>query len=212
MNLLKLKGGKKEPRQYIEENPFEALQKIGADVLKSAKQDVAKSTVTEAWDQFLNRDHEGHNGGEMHAGQEVDLEELKKKEKKGHAAPGDEYHREIANVGKSEQSGENREIQVKVHEILIEIKQLANSSSQLKQKVEVAAIEQMGENPGVYHLNFLEQALQWIRDARMNVEDSLAWFQSLRSKKAARQYGAMAKKAGTSFTLSNERTVATQTG
>ena len=95
---------------------------------------------------------------------------------------------------------------------MIEIKQLAASSKELKEKVEVIAVEQIGEAPGVYHLNFVEQILQWIRDARMNVEDSLAWFHALRSKKAARQYGVLAKKHGASFMLSSERASVTQTG
>jgi len=46
----------------------------------------------------------------------------------------------------------------------------------------------------------------------MNVEDSLAWFQALRSKKASRQYGVLAKKHGASFMLSGERAPVTQTG
>jgi len=220
MQLPKLKsGGKKEPKQYIDENPFEALMGMGSDVVKSIKTDVGKDSVFDAWDQFLgaNKSHDKHSGGEqeMHAGQEVELghkEDQGEKHAKAHVEAGNDYHRDIVHASERGASHENQEIAVKVQEILIEIKQLANSSSELKKKVEVLTIEQIGENPGVYHLNFMEEVLKWIRDARMNVEDSLAWFHALRSKKAARQYGAMAKKGGTSFTLSNERTAATQTG
>ena len=221
MQLPKLKsGGKKEPKQYIDENPFEALMGMGSDVVKSIKTDVGKDAVFDAWDQFLGADksHDGdHSKGEqeMHAGEEVELghgEDKSEKHAKPHVEAGNDYHRDIVHASERGVSSENQEIAVKVQEILIEIKQLANSSGELKEKVEVLTIEQIGENPGVYHLNFMEEVLKWIRDARMNVEDSLAWFHALRSKKAARQYGAMAKKGGTSFTLSNERTAATQTG
>lgn len=219
MQLPKLKsGGKKEPKQYIDENPFEALMGMGSDVVKSIKSDVGKDLVFDAWDQFLGTDKShngGHSGGEMHAGEEVDLahgENQSEKHAKPHKEAGNDYHREIVHSGERTASRENQEIAVKVQEILIEIKQLANSSGELKEKVQVLTIEQIGENPGVYHLNFMEEVLKWIRDARMNVEDSLAWFHALRSKKASRQYGVMAKKGGTSFTLSNERTAATQTG
>lgn len=219
MQLPKLKsGGKKEPKQYIDENPFEALMGMGSDVVKSIKTDVGKDAVFDAWDQFLGVDksHDGGHGGEteMHAGEEVDVnqDESNKEHAKPHAEAGNDYHRDIVHASERGVSSENQEIAVKVQEILIEIKQLANSSGELKEKVEVLTIEQIGENPGVYHLNFMEEVLKWIRDARTNVEDSLAWFHALRSKKAARQYGAMAKKGGTSFTLSNERTAATQTG
>lgn len=222
MQLPKLKSSsKKEPKQYIEENPFEALMGMGSDVVKSIKSDVGHDSVFDAWDQFLGADksHDNqHHGGEkeMHAGEEVDLahgdDSKNEKHSKPHIEAGNDYHRDIVHASERGASSESQEIAVKVQEILIEIKQLANSSGELKKKVEVLTIEQIGENPGVYHLNFMEEVLKWIRDARMNVEDSLAWFHALRSKKAARQYGAMAKKGGTSFTLSNERTAATQTG
>lgn len=217
MQFPKLKSsGKKEPKQYVDENPFEALMGLGSDMVKSVKKDVGHDAVFDAWDQFLGVDksHDSeHSQGEMKAGEEVNLDELKAKEHaKPHAEAGNDYHREIIHSGERGASRENQEIAVKVQEILIEIKQLANSSGELKEKVEVLTIEQIGENPGVYHLNFMEEVLRWIRDARMNVEDSLAWFHALRSKKAARQYGSLAKKHGASFMLSGERAPVTQTG
>ncbi len=214
MQLLKPKGSKKQPKQYIDENPIEAIKNIGGGVVKSLKQDFGQDSVHDAWDQFLGGQSARESltdGAEMVAGQEIDFE-VKNKEKALRVEPGDDYHRRIVETGKRATSETSREIQVKIQEILIEIKQLAVSSRQLKEKVEVIAVEQATEAPGVYHLNFVEQILEWIRDARMNVEDSLAWFHALRSKKAARQYGVLAKKHGASFMLSSERAAVTQTG
>ncbi|MBI2621593.1 MAG: hypothetical protein HYW63_03005 [Candidatus Levybacteria bacterium] len=214
MQNTKLKSGKREPKQYISENPFEALIGVGKGVAKSIVRDVGKDSVYDAWDQFLGKSgvRNTESGGEMEAGEEVDFEALKIQEAKVRTEPGSQYHREIVEVGKRKTGEESREIQVKIQEILIEIKQLANSSTELKEKVEVIALEQMAEAPGKYQLNFVEMILEWIRDARLNVEDSLAWFKALRSKKAARQYGVLAKKHGASFMLSGERAVVTQTG
>lgn len=217
MNTHKPKSGKKEPKQIITENPYEALMGIGKGMAKSFRNDVANDSMYDAWDQFLGNSPHAESG-ELQAGEEIDFDSLKKgKNKEGkeaapHAEPAINYHREVVEAGRTRRGEDTREIEVKIQEILIEIKKLAGSSSELQEKVEVIAVEQMAEKPGVYHLNFFEQILQWIRDARMNVEDSLAWFHALRSKKAAKQYGVMAKKGGTSFTLSNERVVATQTG
>ena len=159
MQLPKLKsGGKKEPKQYIDENPFEALMGMGSDVVKSIKTDVGKDAVFDAWDQFLGAD-KSHDGGhskgeqEMHAGEEVELghgEDKSEKHAKPHVEAGNDYHRDIVHASERGVSSENQEIAVKVQEILIEIKQLANSSGELKEKVEVLTIEQIGENPGVY--------------------------------------------------------------
>ncbi len=215
MQLLKPKNTKKQPKQYVDQNPIEALVSIGSGVLSSVKQDVGHDSVYDAWDQFLGKpgSHESYaDSGEMMAGEEIDFEGIKNKDTVAHVEPGDNYHREIVEVGKRKTSENSREIEVKIQEIIIEIKQLTNSSSELKEKVKIIAVEQMAEAPGVYHLNFLEQVLEWIKDARMNVEDSLAWFQALRSKKASRQYGVLAKKHGASFMLSGERAPVTQTG
>lgn len=212
MQLSKLKTGKKQPKQYIDENPIEAIKNIGAGIVNSVKQDVAKDAVYDAWDQFLGNARSSGNAGEMAAGQEIDFEALKIQETRARTEPGNQYHREIVETGKRTTSETSQEIQVKMQEILIEIKQLANSSTELKEKVEVIALEQITEAPGKYHLNFVEMILEWIKEARMNVEDSLAWFKALRSKKAARQYGVLAKKHGASFMLSHERAAVTQTG
>ncbi len=212
MQHSKLKSGKKEPKQYITENPFESLLGVGKGVVDSLKEQAGKDAVYDAWDSIINkapRTHEGHGEQEMHAGEEVDINNH---EKNTHKEAGNNYHRDIIHTSERSASYESREVAVKVQEILIEIKQLANSSAMLKKKIDVVAIEQMGENPGKYQLNFLEQMLTWIREARMTVEDSLAWFSALRSKKAARQYGSLAKKHGASFMLSGERAPVTQTG
>lgn len=210
---MKPKNNKKQPKQYIDENPIEAIKSISTGVVKSLKNDFGQDSVYDAWDQFLNTAPRANtDNGEMMAGEEIDLEALKIKERKVAIEPGIDYVREIVHTAERTTSRNTREIEVKIQEILIEIKQLANSSSELKEKVEVIAMEQITEAPGVYHLNFIEQILQWIKDARMNVEDSLAWFHALRSKKAARQYGVLAKKHGASFMLSSERASVTQTG
>jgi hypothetical protein len=74
------------------------------------------------------------------------------------------------------------------------------------------ALEQHVETPGKYHESFFAWLFSIIRAARMKVEDSSAWLAAMHSKKKSREYGAMAKKHGTSFSLNNERTVATQVG
>src|SRR3989344_5698474 len=72
--------------------------------------------------------------------------------------------------------------------------------------------EQQIVNPGKYHVSFFEWVLLLVRQARMKVEDSSAWLGAFKSKKAKKQYWSMFKKHGTTFGLSNERVVSTQTG
>lgn len=229
MKDLKTKPAKKRTKTYSSKNPLEALggivgelkdtvvDDLGKGVVTGMKQSavdtLAKGGVNEAWDELLssekNQDNNSH--GDLSEGAELDLNALQEKSVEV-TEMGRQYVSEVIHAGKRASAENSQEIQVKMQEILIEIKKLSESSKELKQQVEVVAMEQTGEDPGVYHVNYLEKMLEYMRDLRLNVEDSLAWFSSLRSKKAAQQYGKMAKKHGTSFTLSNERQAATQSG
>lgn len=210
MKDLKLKSGKKEPKTYINQSPLESLLEIGKGVKKSMVDDLAKNGVYDAWDQILRptQEHGDKKGGELHPGQELDFSHAKEVVAEV-TTMGHEFISEVVNAGRNANKELNHELQVKYNEILIELKALAQSSKELK--AEVITVEQTPE-VGAYHVNFLEQLLLKLREARENVDDGLAWFKALRSKKSARQYGAMAKSGGTSFTLSNERTAATQSG
>lgn len=215
MQLTKLKSGKKEPKQYVNQDPFEALLNLPSDIKKSAVNDLGKAAITDAWDQMFGLDSQKRQSntksGELTVGQELNLGEIKREVRRV-TEQGEDFVREIVHAGKRADSEESREIQVKVAEILIEIKQLAKSAKEVQAQVEVISVEQTTQDKGVYHISFLEQMLGFLRDTRLNVEDSLAWFKSLRSKKAARQYGVLAKKHGAQFMLSNERAAVTQTG
>ncbi len=209
-NLIPTK--KKSSKQITQENPIEAIRSIGSGVKQTAAQE-SKAAVSEAWEQLLGIEisTSQEKSGELKPGEEFDLSALKDKTHEV-TEMGREFTREVINAGKHASAEDQRESQVKVQEILIELKQLANSVKEVHVEAQIIAEEQTASVAGAYKLNFLEQMLSWLRDARENVEDSLAWFQTLRSKKASRQYGTMAKKHGTSFTLSNERTASTQTG
>jgi hypothetical protein len=227
MNLLKIKGSKKKEKHYTNEGILESLEGIAGETFNQVKQNV-DAGAHEAWDEMLsakvksgNEHHSkpshGH-GGDLSAGHELDLSSLGEKthelKERAHEVTdaGHEYMREIIHAGERADVRNSQEIQVRMHEILIEIKQLSESSGELKQKVEVIAMEQTGENVGIYHVNFLDKMLSFIHELRMSVDDSLAWFGAINSKKQARSYHSMAKKHGTSFTLNNERQVATQVG
>lgn len=209
-NLIPSK--KKSNKQITQDNPIEAIRSIGSGMRQTATEE-SKAAVQQAWEQLLGIEisKSKEKSGELKPGEEFDLSAIKDK---AHEVTemGHEFAREIINAGKRATQEDQRESQVKVQEILIELKQLVKSTEEVHVEAQIIAEEQTVSVAGAYKLNFLEQMLSWLRDARENVEDSLAWFQALRSKKASRQYGTMAKKHGTSFTLSNERTASTQTG
>lgn len=208
---------KNKTKQFVDKNPIEQLVGIGGGVAQAGT-DLAKSVINlDNWDEYLGladiRERQKKQAGDLQEGQELNLKDLRKEKKeKAHVEPDIDYHRETVHVGERAATRENRELETQLREIMAEIKKLADSSKELQTQFKEVAIEQHVVVPGKYHKSFFEWMLSMIRIAQQKVEDSGAWLAAMHSKKKSREYGAMAKKYGTTFSLSNERVVATQVG
>ncbi|MFH1833205.1 MAG: DUF5660 family protein [Candidatus Levyibacteriota bacterium] len=211
------KKTKKQKKQFINKNAVEALQDVGGGIATAVKNDVAKGMMTDLWDQFLGADkykQSTKESGDLQEGEELNLSAKKdqKEEPAEKTLPGLDYQREILH-GERRVIEENKQaIEVKIQEIIIEIKKLTAQSKELQAQFKEITVEILPVNPGQYHLNFFEWMILTIRQARMKVEDSASWLALFTSKKGKKEYWAMFKKHGTTFGLSNERVVATQTG
>lgn len=214
MNDLKLKSAKKERKNFVNQNPFESLMEVTRGVKKSLVEDLGKDGIYEAEGQILKptESHARKHGGDLHAGEEIDFTSHVEGKTEAVTAMGHEFAAEILHAGTKADREISHELQVKYNEILLELRALGESSKELKAEVEVLTIEQTTEEIGIYHVSFVEGLLIKLREIRESVDDGLAWFKALRSKNAARGYKAMAKSGGTSFTQSNERSLATQSG
>lgn len=214
---------KKFKLPLIDKNPIEAVTErafsAAAPVLKGMAHDALEQTLS--WDEMLGTNIAGGkkaSSGEMAPGQEVSLSKGKNKEKpseekqKPRIEAAMDYTGEIIHAETRIRQSENRELEYKIQEIMIELKKLASSSKELEVAFEDISVEQRPVNPGKYHLNFFEWMLLTIRTARMKIEDSANWASMFSSKKTKREYWSLFKKHGTSFGLSGERVVATQTG
>jgi hypothetical protein len=207
-----------KPHINIDQNPIEAVREIGGAVVESVKNDLARGLVTDLWDQMLGTEIGIGNAtqqasGDLQEGQEITLKkQSKKEEKKAKIEAGWDYTGEIIHSERRIIQTENRELNAKVSEIVVELKKLAKSSNKLEISFKEITTEQRIESPGKYHLNFFEWMLSTVRSARMRIEDSANWSSLFSSKKAKREYWSLFKKHGTSFGLSGERIVATQTG
>lgn len=207
------KKPKKQTKQYVDPNPIEAIRDIGSGVAQST-QDLAKGMVTDWWEQMLgtgaySEKSKEKKGGDLQEGQEINLAENKKQT---FVEPALNYRREILGGEKKIQQESTRVIEMQIREIIVELKKLTSSSKELQVQFKQATVEQLPVNPGKYHINFFEWLLITIKTARMRVEESANWLSMFSSKKKKRQYWSMFKKHGTTFGLSNERVVATQTG
>lgn len=164
-------------------------------------------------------------GGEMREGQAIDLRgkstrdnkaiahhETRTPERRVDILGGIDYRSEVLYGTERISRREATELENRIEEIMNELKRLVGSSSILKAEFAFLTVEETPVKSGKYYTNFFEWLLIEVRKIRMKVEDAGAWLSVMKSKKSQKKYGAMAKKHGTSFTLNNERTPATQTG
>lgn len=202
---------KKQHKQYIDKNPIEAVKDLTGGVASTFVNDVLKESTSDLWNQILGakKNEKKDNSGDLREGEEIDFSNAQKETL---VEAGIDYRREIVHAQARITGENNREIEVKVHEIIIELKQLVAQSKELQAQFKEIAIEQMPVKPGDYHLSFFSFVVLEIRKARMKIENSASWLALFKSKKNKKQYWSMFKKHGTTFGLSNERVLATQTG
>lgn len=213
-------------KQYIDQNTIESQRNVGSGTVQHFS-NIAKDMGSDMWSQLLSPMLSERNGrqevkGDLVEGQEVTLSKLTQNreliEKKApvlDVEPGIDYKREILHGERKIAHRETQEIITKIQEIIIELKRLTSTSKVLEVEFKEISTEQRISSPGKYHVSFFEWILSVIKQARMKVEDSGAWLAVAKSKHAKRRdYWAMAneKVAGTSFSLTGERVVATQTG
>lgn len=92
-----------------------------------------------------------------------------------------------------------------------ELKALSQSLKNLSQDVQ-SAIETTPVTPGIYHINYYDQLRTFIHVLRQQIEDSRVWLSMSVGRKKKLGYWGMFKKHGTTFGLSNERSLATAAG
>ncbi len=108
-------------------------------------------------------------------------------------------------------SADDREIAQEIQIIRVEIAKLVKTVKEVDFAIQKAVMD-IPVNPGVYHLNFLERIKKLLKLVKQKLEDSKTWLKHNTSKKKQRGYWMQYKKKGTSFGLSSERNVATQSG
>lgn len=217
----------KRQRYIPTKNPLETVQNSPKGVAGSVVNDVLRGGVNDFWRQVLGAGNSTANSevwgnhaatrGDLKEGEDLIISSLQKREQNknieieaGEVAV--EYKRQILHGESRATRKISQEIETKTQEILAEIKRLIQTTREIQVEFREVAAEQRVVKPGKYHKSFFEWMLSVIRQARIKVEDSGAWLAVTKSKQQKRQYWAMFKKHGTTFGLSNERIVATQTG
>lgn len=203
------KNTQKTTRRETYKNPFET----GNDFVSNIK-DGAKDELSNDWkiamSQMLGIETSKSNkdaSGDLKEGEEL----VFAREKNPQVEAAYDYKGEILHFEQKGTRKENYELRVRIEEIKVELVKLAKSSEQLNKSFQNIGVESLPQAPGKYHLNFFDFIKSEIQKALMNVKEAATWMNVVTNKKD-RKYWSLAKKYGTSFSLSGERTPANQVG
>ena len=116
-------------------------------------------------------------------------------------------------------SGRSEDVKIKQETAQImeslkkQIVQLEKSQKVLNKEISKVKLDSLPPKSGIYYLRYFEWLSLVIRSLRLKVEEGQAWLSAFNQKKRKKMgYWQKYKKHGTTFGLSHERTLATQTG
>lgn len=203
------KNSHKTTRRETFKDPYETEENLISTIKGTTKDELSKDWRI-AMTQMLgveNSASRNEKTGDLIEGEEI----IFAKEKKVEIEAAYDYKGEILHFEQKGTQKENYEIRVKIDEIKTELVKLAKSSEQFNKSFQNISVESLPQAPGKYHLNFFDFIKNEIQNALMNVKEAATWMNVVANKRD-RRYSTLAKKYGTSFSLSGERTAATQTG
>ncbi len=193
---------------------FESIGEIGRSVTSSFKNDVVKDVAQNIHDQLLNS---SKTQTDPEQNPEFDFSQwLKLKEEdlaQENFQKGQRYERQRLQH-QPEQivfSSQDRKIQEEIKEVRQELQLLIQTIGKVEQDIETAVVQEVVD-PGVYHLNFFKKLASWLRIVRKSLQEGELWLEMWHSRSQRSAYWKGVKKGGTSFMLSGERSVVTQTG
>ena len=195
---MQTQNQKKKPVQYVNDNILESMRGISSSVGKTVVKDVAGQIGLDMI-QTLFQTPQTRNERPMY-----------QEQPEAHTEQAPRMPTFVESMQMRE-SADAREVKRQIDEVRQELKLLVASVKKVHQELDKAVTE-TPVDPGIYHLNFYEQLKNFLRMMRQQVEDSGSWLSAFQSRKKKKGYWGMYKKHGTTFGLSNERSLATSAG
>ena len=116
-----------------------------------------------------------------------------------------------------ETTRQDYQLKQETNQILTELKKqvtlLQKSEKALSAEISKVKIDALPPKTGIYYLRYFEWLMAVIRGLRFKIEEGRNWLSTFNQRKSKKMgYWKIYKKHGTTFGMSQERTLATQTG
>jgi hypothetical protein len=190
----------KRPAAYTNDSILEAIRDLSGGVGRTVTHDVAGKVASDALASLFGAPVKQ---GEMRPNETIQFPVERQ--------PRPMMHRPEVRSAEKVIFHEDPHVKQQIESVRMELKALSKSMQALHSEIKKAVAE-TPVDPGVYHVTFYEKLLVVLKMLREQIDDSRSWLtvHSTRQKKVG--YWGMFKKHGTTFGLSNERSLATSAG
>ena len=179
----------KQVKQISQANVLESLKDLSGGVGKSLTNDLMKESGAEFMRQLLGLKPRTKASGQLERGQsfepgkvmtgEYQQQETLKKQIR--------FERRILEEQKAEIEKKNSQLKLQLHAITQEIQAVVVSTPKLAQQVEMASLTSSND-PGIYHLIFLEKILEFLKSFRKKIENASAWLSATNKRANKRNF------------------------
>lgn len=196
----------KKQQNYRSDSFFEAFKELGSDTKKAVKSigtDVISQINPLNWDtpNFSGQSEDPSFYPEYN--QQTEREKARREKAQLNA---------LRRQEKMVYSRKEEELKAQINAIQEELRKIVAEVGEFAEDIELA-IEQSVVNPGVYHINFFNKLRQILVLLRKKIHDSHTWMHTVNARAHHKSiFWGNVKKSGTKYMLSQERTLATQTG
>jgi hypothetical protein len=209
------KTNPKKNKVINQDSLIEQLKSLGGSIAGSVKSDVVSGISTDAFTSLFGVPQQG----ELTPGQPINLADKPVMQQEmpeetpfsPQRTKPDMFIDRLTNETINRLKTQESQTAQKIEEIRFELKALIKTISNVNKELEMAVNANVVD-AGEYHLAFLDRIKIMLKILRQNINSSGTWLNTMKSRRKERKYWNMYKKKGTSFGLSNERSVSTQVG
>jgi hypothetical protein len=195
---------KKKSSQIItRQNVLESLKDLGSGTTTQAG-DLLKNTSEDFLQELLGLSiPKVKRSGEINAGESIQMSEVMsgKEEENKHLRAQISLERQLSSDEKRVSQEKSGELRVQLQALMQEVQKVAASTQNLAEVTQVTMMTAPIE-PGVYHITFFQNVLEFLQSFRKRIDYAATWLQSSNKRAEKKNYWSMYKKKGSSFLLS----------
>jgi len=196
---------KKNQISISRQNVLESIKDLGSGTAIQTK-DLLKNTSEDFFRELLGLSYGNvKRSGELSAGETLEMSDvLNGKEEKNNKLKGQiRMERRLLNEEAATSQKKGSELKVELQAIMQEVQKVALSTGNLAEATQASMISAPVE-PGIYHINFFKNILEFLQSFRKRIDLAVTWLQSSNKRAEKKNYWAQYRKKGTSFLLNPE--------